>query len=621
LSNLAGGDKITFTITYDGIEGGSPCGLPVTTILTQTIQSITYKGSDVWQVQFTPASIRMLFQANTGFCDQGITYYPYTDSTVILNPYVTSANLFNSDYNALINNATTVANAASVQKIDYSNNPLVPVNIAAIRANAAERAEVQELLYNSPGMVSGRYSGQQLTGTEINKYFSSDKSYGKTPVIESTTPYFCIFDYISGFSPEHNKANAIVLSYIVDEEGNIITPDSPVAQATIQQSFPANTEFEISIQSPSVGGSEATLLGTHTVLRPAARLEPILYSYTASQYLQPVFSDGFKLEFQSDPNLDTYDAKASGTTQAITQLGIGQQTVLTAGTETQDDQGYYNTGTSTYTFGSDTEQPVRFAGTFTFEGDGVPGPYGTIPGQADIKFVKSTNGTFNPSTVTTLGSKRITYSDLFGQTVSFSTPFFSGVSGEAVRAVVEIAVTTNELTFYSKVINVISQDSGSTYIGTGSDGYFFTTGSSTAYTVLTASGDLSGKYEKYFEGISGSNSEGFNDVNLPFTVQVGDEIKFNNSETRTYLITKVETPDQNTTGRLYLTLNTLVPKSIDKDFFAIRRYVDTSNMILMNTERVAGTQKNGILYPKYPSPRLKANYENIISDLKNQGIL
>ena len=44
-------------------------------------------------------------------------------------------------------------------------------------------------------------------------------------------------------------------------------------------------------------------------------------------------------------------------------------------------------------------------------------------------------------------------------------------------------------------------------------------------------------------------------------------------------------------------------------------------MILMKTDRVRGTQSNGVLFPEYPSPRLKANYERIISDLKSKGIL
>jgi plastocyanin len=622
LTNLSAGDTFTFTIIYDGIEGGSPCGLPITRTLTQTIQSIVYVGASIWRIQFTSNSIERLFSANTGFCDQGITYYNYTDSPVILNPYLATGNFFNSDYNALINNATTVANAANVQKVDYSSNPFVPVNIAAIRANTAERAEVQELLYTSPGLTSGRYTGQQLTGQQVNKYIVGDKSYGKNPVVESTTPYFCIFDYISGFSPEHNQANAVVLSYIVDEEGNLFTPDSPVALPILQQSFPAKSEFEISIQSPSIGGSEATLLGMHSVLRPAARLEPIIFSYTAATYLNPSYSIDSRLQFENDPNLLTYDMRASGTSQTITNLNVGQRTTLVAGTETKDDRGYYNTGTSTYTFAADSEQPVKFTGTFTFAGDGKPSSFGTIPGEADIKFIKSSDGSFNTSTITTLGSKRIVYQDLFNQTVTFSTPFAFGKANEAVRAVVDIVKETTDLSFSSKIISAASLESGSSFVSTATEGYFFATGSLTSTrTVLTGSVALSGKYEKYFTGISGSSSQGFNAVNLRFTVEPGDEIKFNNDENKTYLVIAVETPDQNTSGLLYVTLNGLINRTANKDFFAIRRYVNTSNMLLMNIDKVAGTQNTGILFPEYPSPRLKANYEKIISDLKNKGIL
>ena len=544
-----------------------------------------------------------------------------TNKSIILEPYI-SENFTNSDYNALFNNASTIANAANVQRVDYSTNPNTPVNIYALRNNVAEKAEVQELLYNSPGLISGRYSGQQLQGQAINEYNTGDKSFGKTPVIESTTPYFCIFDYISGFSPEHNQANAIVLSYIVDEQGNFFTPDATVALPTVQQGFPAGSEFEVSIQAPSIGGSEATLLGTHTVLKPASRLEPILFSYTAASYLNPVYSIGNRLEFDTDPNLDTYDVKASNTNQSITNLNIGNVTQLLFPTEVKDDAGYFSTGTSKYLFSADSEQPVKFTGNFTVEGDGWPNSFGSDPGVATIKIQLATDGgNFLPAYTTVIGSRTFEYQDFIPKTVIVTSPYRNFSSGNAVRMVVEIEDRTTELTFNTSLLTATSLESGSSYIGTGSDGYFFNTGSNANYTVLTASLDLSGKYEAFYVGVSGSSSQGFNSVNLPFTVQVGDEIKFNNDERKVFMVTSVETPEENTVGRLYISLDGAMNKSMNKDFFAIRRYVDTSTMILMNVDKVAGTQNTGILFPKYPSARLKANYETIISNLKNKGIL
>jgi hypothetical protein len=169
-----------------------------------------------------------------------------------------------------------------------------------------------------------------------------------------------------------------------------------------------------------------------------------------------------------------------------------------------------------------------------------------------------------------------------------------------------------------------SFESGSSFISQSDNGqgFFFATASAAINTTLTASISLSSKYDNLFLGVRNATAgQGFNTVTLPFTVQPGDEIKFNNDEARTFLVTAVQEPTQNPEQLLYITLNAKPNKAVNKDFFAIRRYVPTSNMILMKTDRVRGTQNTGILFPEYPSPRLKANYENIISNLKNKGII
>jgi hypothetical protein len=570
----------------------------------------------------------------TGFAFNAASY-PTTATVVpvILLPYVPSL-YYNSDYNALLNNATVISNAANVQKLNYSTNPLIPDNIGAVLTNTAEKAEVQELLYSSPGLVSSRYAGQQLVGASINTYTKGDKSYGKTPVLEHTTPYFCVFDYVSGFSPEHNQANAVVVSYIVDEEGNLITPDSPTALSLLQQGFPTDTPFELSIQSSAIGGSEARLLGTQKILKSGARIEPILYSYTASQYLVPEYSPSFALEFDVDDTLVTYDVIATGSSQNPSN-NYNTTTQILFQKELKDDAGYYTDGaTSTFYFSEDSQQPVKFAVSIDSIGSGVYNYYTDDYAYSEVEYrlEKSSDSTFSLGSTTTLDSEVIAYTVSTGVEVNLTSSLSNYSSGSAVRVVVTpLDPYLNNLTLGTRIFQVISEQSGSTYVSQSDNlqGYFFATGSGAgSTTVLTASLSLSSKYENVFIGVnsrSGTtytyNTQGFNTVTLPFTVQVGDEIKFNNDENRAYLVTKVQTPYENAEQVLYVTLNRKVSSAVNKDFFAIRRYVDTSSMVLMKTDRVRGTQNTGILFPKYPSPRLKANYENIISTLKNKGIL
>ena len=543
-----------------------------------------------------------------------------TAVSTILEPYI-SQNFSNSDYNALFNNASAIANAANVQKVDYSTNPNTPVNLEAIRGNVAEKAEVQELLYNSAGLVRGRYTGQQLTAQEVNRYTAGDKSYGKTPVVESTTPYFCIFEYISGFSPEHNQANAVVLSYIVDEQGNLITPDAPVALPLLEQGFPADSKLEVSIQSPSIGGTEAKLLGTNEVLRPGTRLEPIIYSYTAADYLQPIYTSAGKLLFDVDDSLATYDMVASGSGTQAPSTSSPVITPITFTVEKRDDKSFYNNTTSRYAFSEDTVQPVKFSSFIETTGTSFAGYVADVLYRVEV----SSDGTFNSNTVSVLGSETVTYyDDGTLAEVTLDSTYSNFNSGSVIRVVVQPQNQyLDSLLLTTRNFQATSLASGSTFVSQSDNaqGYFFTTSSAAVNTTLTASLSLSSKYNNLYLGISGSSTQGFNTVTLPFTVQPGDEIKFNNDESRTFLITAVQEPTQNPEQILYITLNSKPNTAVNKDFFAIRRYVPASNMVLMKTDRVRGTQNTGILFPEYPSPRLKANYETIISNLKSKGIL
>lgn len=565
-----------------------------------------------------------IFDVTVG--DRNISGSDQTAVSTIIEPFI-SENFNNSDFNALFNNIVTPANTANVQKVDYSTNPNIPVNIASIRINLAERADVQELLHTSPGLISGRYGGKQLNGQLINEFRSGDKSYGKTPIIEHTTPYFCIFDYISGFSPEHNQANAIVISYIVDELGNLTTPDSPIALPILQQGFPSDSEFELSIQSSAIGGTEAKLVGANKVLRPGVRIEPILFSYTASQYLKPSYNTSLELEFDVNASLQTYDSAASGSGTQSPSTSYPVTTAVTFALESKDDLSNYNTSTSKYSFSEDTEQPVKFSAFIEHNGTAYDTGYGFVAAEVDYRIEASSDGTFNSNTVSTLAAQTTFY--------TFNTPpgdidlqssFSNFNSGSVIRVVVQPRdQNLDTLQLLGRSFQATSFASGSTFVAQtdNGQGFFFATGSGANNTTLTASISLSSKYDNLYLGIRNvsASNQGFNTVTLPFTVQRGDEIKFNNDEARTFLVTAVQEPTQNTEQLLYITLNSKPNKAVNKDFFAIRRYVTSSNIILMKTDRVRGTQNNGILFPEYPSPRLKENYERIISDLKNKGIL
>lgn len=137
-----------------------------------------------------------------------------TDASTVLDPAFTE-DFRNSEYNALLNNANDNSKSKTRQVVDYSTGIEDPVNLPAILANAAKRAEIQEFNYESKGSRSGKYEGRQLQGTSLNKYQTGDTSIGKTPVIENLGANIVEFNWGGGASPEILNTGLINLDKLI----------------------------------------------------------------------------------------------------------------------------------------------------------------------------------------------------------------------------------------------------------------------------------------------------------------------------------------------------------------------------------------------------------------------
>jgi len=163
--------------------------------------------------------------------------------------------------------------------------------------------------------------------------------------------------------------------------------------------------------------------------------------------------------------------------------------------------------------------------------------------------------------------------------------------------------------------------------------------------------------------------------NIPWTVQVGDEIKFQNSEINVYTVLNVLPPQDTADNKLVLTLDRAVPASLNKDFFILRRYRYSPNTVIINslfpygglrTEQrfveadnistifsasstevtsgfasssisttaqsgsyvttVAPLQKKdntptGILFPEYPTALIELEPDKVITDLRDKKLI
>ena len=171
----------------------------------------------------------------------------------------------------------------------------------------------------------------------------------------------------------------------------------------------------------------------------------------------------------------------------------------------------------------------------------------------------------------------------------------------------------------------------------------------------------------YFPGGVEPANTAFDPIESTILLQEGDEIRFSNNENYTYKIIKVFSPQENIvngTARLKIILNGPVDKSINKDFFLVRRPVVNPNslyldlpfpyeslasasisQIIQPTSSFALTSSHftpdadedgfytaslsnletattpGILYPDFPTEYLIQSASIIVNDLISKGII
>jgi hypothetical protein len=120
-------------------------------------------------------------------------------------------------------------------------------------------------------------------------------------------------------------------------------------------------------------------------------------------------------------------------------------------------------------------------------------------------------------------------------------------------------------------------------------------------------------YQQRQTNISGS---GFNPITSTFTVQVGDEIRFEGTETQTYYINNVDT----TGGEIILTLDRICNAS-NLDYFLLRRYVNDPSYILLSVDKPAGGTSTGILTPEYFYSDTQNNIQSTLATLKEKQLI
>jgi hypothetical protein len=114
-------------------------------------------------------------------------------------------------------------------------------------------------------------------------------------------------------------------------------------------------------------------------------------------------------------------------------------------------------------------------------------------------------------------------------------------------------------------------------------------------------------------------SSGFNPITNNFIVQVGDEIRFQGTETQTYYINNVSTAG----GEVILTLdrNITLTTTDQLAYFLLRRYVNDPSYILLSVDKPAGGTSTGVLTPEYFYGETANKVDSILKTLKAEQLL
>ena len=122
-------------------------------------------------------------------------------------------------------------------------------------------------------------------------------------------------------------------------------------------------------------------------------------------------------------------------------------------------------------------------------------------------------------------------------------------------------------------------------------------------------------YGQKQEDITGS---GFFGITNDFLLQVGDEFRFQGTETQTYKIIEV---DETTSPPTFIVDRYVNLTNTEMDWFLVRRYIDNPANIILEVDKPSGGTSPGILKPQYLSRNAEDNIDTILENLRRDSLI
>ena len=469
----------------------------------------------------------------------------------------------------------------------------------------SQSIEWQDTNLSDAGYVKSREIGSSTTALNFNQtfnYTSSIVDYNTTylgnnayPNAEQTIDYILYYDWAGSTLAEKQDSANYHIRYLIDQTGSVFKPEySSSYYYNVDQGFGAYTPVDVSIYN-SLGVNNSTQT---TVYRPLKQFQTIIYtntgslgnnflvsgSYTSINFRVPSYN--YQNPFQFRANESTGFTILSGTTVTASFNNV----IL-------DQANGFNTSNNVYNAPFSSLVRAKFTGSIYIVNSNI-----TTSTNVTVKWYKNNNIVYTSSVgLAPNGSAGDSNTFLYEDVISYvkDDDYYATVYTSATDVDYNINPT---LTLWE--INPLTSSF------TVSRTNIFTTGSASK-NILTGSANLSIVYSGYQQ--TPIDNSGY-DTPQDFILQQYDEIVFEGNENKVYTIMSVNI----STGTLYVYLDRPIASGTDVTNFSIRRLANNPGFVILNTPNIEGP---GFIIPKYMSPTLKNNLNNIISDLSSKGLI
>jgi hypothetical protein len=280
-----------------------------TVTYTLNIVNVNPIGNNVWQLEFNPNNT--LLEADV--LSNPITYLS-ASSPVILNPFLNNiAGFNNSDYNAIINNATEERLSEWYQQVDYNTAQTVPVNFQQLISGTAYPAAIQDSNYTSYQYSGIRYWGSKNTTDDFNSPLTVTSSIVQTyqndnlglttlgyPSVNRYDIGLLEYNWGGGTYPEIQGAGALSLNQMLLVGGN---RDAVGVYGAQQPGFLTASAIEFPIGATPTFFQYTTNVSTITGTKVAAygfSTPQIANYFIPASYVSSSAFDGVSLDFTND---------------------------------------------------------------------------------------------------------------------------------------------------------------------------------------------------------------------------------------------------------------------------------------------------------------------------------